>query len=77
MRTHVRGRCNVLCFQRERILDLAADFGLCKVCTREMRQKEVEERRRVWMVVPEMFGLNADNCNMTTEGEDSGDSDSD
>ena len=72
-----RGRCDVLCFQRERILDLAADFGLCKVCTREMRQKEVEERRRVWMVVPEMFGLNADNCNMTTEGEDSGDSDSD
>ena len=42
-----------------------------------MLQKEVEERRRVWMVVPDMFGLDADNCNMTTGGEDSSDSDSD
>ena len=77
MRTHARGGCDVLGFHREPILDLAADFGLCRVCTREMLQKEVEERRRVWMVVPEIFGLDADRCNVTSGREEESDSDSD
>ncbi|KAI1795347.1 hypothetical protein LXA43DRAFT_992392, partial [Ganoderma leucocontextum] len=71
---NARGQCNVFEFHRDSIEDWLSDFSLCRVCKREMLAREVQERRRVWMLLPEMFGLTADKCGFTSGG---GESDSD
>ena len=55
----------------------AAQFGLCGVCKREMLRRDVEERRRAWMRLPEMFGLENDECGFAggNDGESGLDSD--
>ena len=74
---HARGKCDALEFRRDFIRDAADEFGLCKVCTREMVYCEVEERRRVWMLLPETFGLDANSCDFTNGQDEDSDWDSD
>ncbi|PIL26542.1 hypothetical protein GSI_12300 [Ganoderma sinense ZZ0214-1] len=46
---------------------LAADSGLCKVCTKYMRQRDVAERRRVWLMLPEVFMMAVEDWGFTVE----------
>ncbi|PIL26539.1 hypothetical protein GSI_12297 [Ganoderma sinense ZZ0214-1] len=73
--SHARGDCDALSVRRTSIPWWVAEFGLCKVCKREMLRRDVEERRRVWMLLPNMFGLDDNECSFT-DGRD-GESDSD
>ena len=76
-RMRVRGECDALAVQRNVIVTWAGDFGLCKVCKGEMLRRDVEGRRRVWIGLPEMFGLEGEECGFTDGRDGESDSDSD
>ncbi|KAI1795345.1 hypothetical protein LXA43DRAFT_992385 [Ganoderma leucocontextum] len=61
---------NVLQSYAECIEEWADVHDLCKVCMRGMLEREVEERRRVWKMLPEIFDLTPEDCGFAS-GDDS------
>ena len=49
---------------------MAADFDLCKLCTKCMPQRDVAERRHVWGMLPEVFGMTVEECGFNTNGDE-------
>ncbi|KAI1795348.1 hypothetical protein LXA43DRAFT_38340 [Ganoderma leucocontextum] len=64
-RSDMLGDCDVLDAHSGAIEAWAENFGVCSVCKREMLQREDEEQRRVWMLLPDMFGLTVEDCGFT------------
>ena len=61
------GACDIFNCYDSAIEEWAEAFGLCGVCKREMRKREVEERRRAWMLLPGIFGLSVKACGFTVD----------
>ena len=52
------GDCDVFSSYDDRdIKEMAADFDLCKLCTKCMHQRDVGARERVWGMLPEVLGM--------------------
>lgn len=71
MEENALGECDGLLSYKNIIEIWAADHELCEVCTREMLAREVEERRRVWKLLPGIFGLTVEACGFITGDEPS------
>ncbi|PIL26524.1 hypothetical protein GSI_12282 [Ganoderma sinense ZZ0214-1] len=64
------GRFNVLQSYVEAIEEWVLGGGLCKLCKTAMLARDVEARRRVWSLLPGMFGLTTKECGFEDEDED-------
>lgn len=59
------GECDVLDYCEEAIEMWAVDFKLCKVCKKALLDRQVEERRRVWDMLPGVFDMTVGECGFT------------
>ncbi|KAI1795328.1 hypothetical protein LXA43DRAFT_881902, partial [Ganoderma leucocontextum] len=65
------GGCDVLDSYDETIETWAVDFKLCKICKKGMLDREVAERRKVWKLLPGVFGMTVEDCGFTSRVESS------
>ncbi|KAM5539317.1 hypothetical protein V8D89_007008 [Ganoderma adspersum] len=65
-----RRSCDVLCGYGAHVERLAGAFGVCDVCKEARLERETEERRKAWMLLPGMFGLTVEECGFGTGAED-------
>lgn len=56
----------LLDFYQEAIANWAVKFGLCTICKKGMLTRQVEERRRVWNMLPGVFCMTAEECGFTS-----------
>ena len=66
---NARGACNPLEPCSECIDVWTKDRGLCDAYKQKMRQREREERKRVWTQLPSIFGMTFKACGFTTGDE--------
>ncbi|PIL26527.1 hypothetical protein GSI_12285 [Ganoderma sinense ZZ0214-1] len=63
------GTFDVLYSYAEYIKDWGEVDDLCGVCRRGMLDREAQERRRVWKLLPGIFLLNAGKCGFATDSD--------
>ena len=59
------GGCNIFDAYAGAVENLPTGFDLCEVCTNQVLQREEAERRRVWEMLPGMFGMTNKECGFT------------
>ena len=60
------GRCDVFdAYEGRAVEHWVGNYELCAGCTREVLAREEGQRRRVWKLLPEMFGMTAQECGFT------------
>ena len=64
------GEIGVLQPYIDSIEEWAYEHDLCKTCKKEMLERQAERRRRMWKMLPEVFGLTAKDCGFPS-GDDS------
>ncbi|PIL26505.1 hypothetical protein GSI_12263 [Ganoderma sinense ZZ0214-1] len=63
--------CDVLDSYEDAIANWAAGFKLCRICEKAMLARELAQRRRVWKLLPGVFGMTVEECGFTTGAESS------
>ncbi|PIL26172.1 hypothetical protein GSI_11927 [Ganoderma sinense ZZ0214-1] len=65
----VPGGCDVLESYRESVDEWAKAYGMCKGCKRKLLARDREERRKMWIKLPGVFGFTVQACGFTNVDE--------
>ncbi len=63
------GECDALRGYRGLVERLAQAFEVCKMYIKTLLDREARERKRVWMLLPGMFGMTCQDCSFNDGDE--------